>query len=257
MALTSAEWAERILAAAPSGAPELSASVFIKRTDGATGAVLAICSDGENYYLKGRKLARLNVNEQIASHVGKAIGAPVVDVAIVQVAKEFCMSAETCHICPGLAHASRELPRSAFDRAYRHMPANRARFASLAILYGLLGGNDAQYLYETTRPYRVWSFDHGELFPASGDADFDTLKRTTFSSDAGGPTAYEAIVSQVGLGRRELALAGAGLAQLTDDEIAVAVAAPPAEWGISKTGRVLRAMFLERRRESLKKRVQA
>jgi hypothetical protein len=210
--------------------------------------VLVTCSDGRDYVVKGRNAGRVPVNEQVVARLGRAMGAPVPQVALVDV-PEILVEEEPLlsHFSSGLAHGSEVVQDVADSYLIDHIreAGNRIRFARLAVLWGWVNLRDRQYLYSETRPYLVYSADHGNSFPRGPEwSRRSLLPRLDAAPDV-------ELADCCRFTPAELSDAHDALASMDNARIARAVAAPPDEWGIDITERVALATYLARQRLEL------
>lgn len=250
-----AAWEARIAQAMATPPPVLTLDTPRRRLKGISKAALAICNDDRLYAVKGCQVGRTLVADQVVGRLGAAIGAPVAEVALVDVPEwliEAPMSAlgtstgSIVHFKPGVGHGSLFIPdcTDSRDLVHEHTDENRDRFAILAVLYGWTGADDRQLLYENRPPHRVHSVDHGFFF---GGPDW-TIETLTQSS-APVPDPWICASPWVESSRIEVMLAR--LHDVSDDTIAAAVAAPPEAWGITLVERIALAEYLARRRDAL------
>lgn len=217
--------------------------------------VLLKCSDNKNYVVKALQSAKsamekVLTNEQVVGRLGCAIAAPVGEVKLVDVPADL-VSAEPDlqHMQPGIAHGCLYLGDNMGRRAieYVHVPENRPRFASLAVLFGWVGSGDDQFLYATTPPEIVYSVDHGH-FLGPGGPEWDILY-----FQRAGPSAApnQQLVAACGLTEDELRAAAMPLKGITDQAVRDIVAIPPAAWGIRESERDELVRYLCRRRDEV------
>lgn len=189
---------------------------------------------------KGRENGERLIKEHIVGQIGATLGAPVARIAVVNVPEELVeMEPRLRHFTAGEAHGS-ETIRGCFDsRDYMYtIDDNRVRFAKLALLYGLVGASDVQFLYEKTPPHRVWSVDHGQFFRPSSSG---TIVAQPFA----------ATVDGAGLTRLELRGVAGTLRDLVDTRIVEILSGIPGSWGFSLADRVHTAQFLASQRDIL------
>lgn len=241
-------WPALFAACAPRPAPP-TAQTFIRSWPSASHPVAVGCDDGRRYVIKGRHLdaGRVACNEQIVGLLGRALGAPVGEVALVDVPAELiALQPEMQHLSPGIAHGSLYLPGLSNDREplqHFKVPENRDRFAHLAVLYGWVGASDHQFIYENAPPHRVFSVDHGHFF--NGPA------WTVTSLKAMSPPRIDPYFDLCVFSRAELQSARSALHNVVEDDIAVAVTMPPDDWGITLEERIAMAEYLADRRGTL------
>jgi hypothetical protein len=184
-------------------------------------------------------------NDQVMGRAAAAMNAPVPAISLVRVNQALIdAQAELADFIAGSLHGSHYMPDVSKTRqgfAHLAVPANRSRFASLAMLYGLAFVQyDHQFFYQDGT-HHVWSFDHGHFFPNGPNWTVTSLQ-----------TAPDAtIVVNCTLSAQELTAAKPSLAGVTTDVIASAMGAIPAAWGVSSAEKVEWAVYLERRRDRL------
>ncbi len=216
--------------------------------------VVLAAEDGTEFVVKsphiGPERARAAVTEQVVSFLGKAIGAPVAEVALVQIDQELIdMNKQTiAHLGTGICHGSRRIPNASDRDWLQHvdLDANRSRFAAIAVLYGWTHPCDQQLIYDLSDPYHVHSVDHGWFFP--GGYSWSVASLSAFQSAT---TAYAPILRDCRITNDELRAAIEPLREITHERIARAVSQPPDEWGITQAERVALARFLANGQEKL------
>jgi HipA-like protein len=242
---TDAEWSQKITAVTASRPVPVIAQTFLGLLPGFSRAVKLSCSDGQTYVVKGRQIGRAIVNEHIVGSLGRALGAPVGEINLVEVLAAFiAIEPQIRHLSPGIAHGS------VFDATYSekmglaHMTVleNRERFARLSVLFSWMGAGDHQFFYEKSPPNRVASFDHGHFFGQNW---------TEASITALPPPQPDPVFQVCALTAQELQEAVARLQQISDDDIARAVGVPPDDWGVSMQERIAMANYLWNRKSQL------
>jgi hypothetical protein len=185
-------------------------------------------------------------NDQVVGRIGLAIGAPVGEVALVEVPQALIdQQPQMQHIPAGSAHGCR-LVRDATEQealAHTDVPENRDRFAHLAVLYGLVVASDHQFIYANATPRLVYSVDHGHFFP--GGPEWTTASLAGTPVPAPDPT----LVGTCTLTTEELRDPTSHLKALSEEQIGEAVSAPPDEWALSSAERVDLAIYLASRRD--------
>lgn len=152
---------------------------------------------------------RAALNEWIVGQVGALIGAPVCPVRLVEIGvdydgtpspgRKFILSA-------GVAIATRDIPGAAEDRNLRdrNRNSNPTRHVGVDVLYDLCWGDDAQWLYQSSKDESTWSHDHGMYLGGvrwdSMDfrANADTARRLQFNRAGLNPAECERIRHAVG-----------------------------------------------------------
>ncbi len=241
-------WDRRLRAAAESPPTPLRAVEFREALPTKSRPSVVLCDDGHEYVVKGRNAGRSTFNDQVVGHLGTAMGAPVAEVALVDVPLDLILdNFDMKDITDGIGHGSRWIPgTSKAERLlYQGWPENRPRFALLAVLYGWAQvEEDHQFIYETEPPHLVHSVDHGDFFPRGPGWSVASLRR------AGLAVPDPVITFGAALGPLELAAAAVNLLRISDGTIAAAIVAPPDLWGVTFEERVAMAMYLAVRRDT-------
>ena len=187
--ITSPEW-DRLLDDARATPPNpVEARTYRLSFPTLSKPVLLKCEDGLEYVVKGSQLGRSVFNEQVIGRLGTALGVPVCEVMLVDVPPELIERNKPAmdHIAPGLAHGCRFIPDCVGAMQITHInePANRERYARLALFYGWIVAKYHQFIYKAKAPHVVYSCDHGEFFPRGPEwteeslAEARPLRRTT------------------------------------------------------------------------------
>jgi hypothetical protein len=189
------------------------------------------------------------ITDHLVGRVGELLEAPVGHVALVNVPAELIagQGSQLAHVAPGVSHGSKWIP-GCTDRegvAHTQLPENRVRFARLAVLYGLFGANDHQFIYRLATPHLVHSVDHGHFFPGGPDWTLEKL------SNASDPEADNSVVSGCGISSEELVVASESLSSLHEEAIIDIVASPPTEWVLSLDERSGLMKYIVGRRDAL------
>lgn len=207
------------------------------------------CADNEEYVVKGeirgREGERIRTNDHIVGRLGGIIGAPVGEVAVVNLPDELILlQPEMAHFHPGLAHGSKWIPDVTERDSIRHERAseNRRRFALLAVLYGWAGAYDRQMIYGDQPPHLVYSVDHGHFFPGNISWTIQNLQNAPMAAPD------PQIVSTCRLTPAELTDAVDMLSRLDSRRISALVAGIPDAWEIDMDDRVAMAHYLGTRR---------
>jgi hypothetical protein len=206
------------------------------------------CDDSNIYVVKGSHLdaGRVALNEQIVGRLGETLGAPVGAVRLVDISSDLIdIQPELSHLEPGLAHGSLLIGNCTDRLGVDHVlvPENRSRFARLAILYGWMQAGDNQLIYEKSSNV-VYSVDHGHFFPIGPNWTIHALSTAS-------PATLDSSFDVCKFTEEEIAEARARLEDVTAQDIAAAVAAPPSDWNFSLDERVAMADYLARRRAEL------
>ena len=112
------------------------------------------------------------VTEHVVGRVGALMGAPVCEVAIVQIPEELAgwQFVPGRQLEPGLAHGSAAVDQATEDRslAHRQRDDNQIRQAGVFALYDWCWGGDHQWLYSAKADMELYSHDHGFYLPPTG-----------------------------------------------------------------------------------------
>ena len=157
-------------------------------------------------------------NDHVVANLGVLIGAPVPSVRLVSISRELIALHQDPnngmgHIRPGTAHGS-YLQTELGERvnSIEHAKYNRARFASLAVLYAWEAeANDQHFLYDAE--HQVYSVDHGNFFPGGPhwmERDLENMEPRTVPDD---------IIQACGLTTNDLAAACALLEPIDEGRI--------------------------------------
>jgi len=204
----------------------------VRGDDGAVYAVKFLT----NRYGNGRAI----FTEQVVPLLGRLIDAPVPEVTRIDVTPDLLsvssFSVNAAPATPGLHHGSRWADGFADRMAIDHVDSNREALGALSVLYTWLHcAGDQQLIYQNSPPHRVLSVDHSAFFLASGSWDADLLGTLL------PPAAYDPFFDPAGLSDIDRSPALNLLERVTPEKIAAAVAAPPDEWGVSQSERVVLA----------------
>jgi hypothetical protein len=247
------DWALLLGRGATAQETKLRAVTFFRKWSTASAPVEIAANDGRRYVVKALRndaqIGQSIFNDHVAGFLGAALGAPIPEVALIEVPAELVnINPEMCQMVPGTAHASVRLPN--VSERIDHIDhvnevLNRPRFAALAVFGGWLLANDRQFLYQTTAPNLVYSVDHGHFFPAGPN--------WTIASLQGAPPAVIApdIVATCGLTNDDIDPIMVKLEAVSAEQVAQIVAKPPAVWGVQDGARVALASYVWRRRTDL------
>lgn len=249
--IASHEW-DRLLDAARATPPNpVEARTYRKSYQTLRKPVLLECEDGVEYVVKGSQGGRSVFNEQVIGRLGTALGVPVCEVSLVNVSPELIERNTPAmdHISPGLAHGCRFVPDclGAIQITHVDEPANRERYAQLALFYGWIVAKYHQFIYKDQAPYIVYSCDHGEFFPRGPDWTEESL------AEAPPASPDNLIVLACGLGRNEISMTRPIFDSINPKVIATAIAAVPRHWGgVTDRERYALACYLLSRSETLR-----
>ena len=188
---------------------------------------------------------RARSSDQVVGRLGLAIGAPVVDVGLMDVPAAYLPPAVD-PAWAGIGHAS-VLILDATDRMdVQHVAPNADRFGALAVLYtwaSQQGNADRQVIYDRMT-HVMYSVDHGHFLPPENG-----WRATTLDHEPN-PTVLDPWVMASGIDLLRCRMAESRLASLKRRDIAAAVAAIPAAWAVPTADQVALCRFLWRRRRA-------
>ncbi|MGD0115993.1 MAG: HipA family kinase [Dehalococcoidia bacterium] len=238
------EWRNLIREADGDATAAIHATTFLECIGSFSAPVKILADDGRTYLIKGRQIGKAVVNDRVVGLLGKALGAPVASVTLVDLPQPL-IAAEPAmrHMMPGMCHGSLWL-ENCTDRegiTYTDVPENRTRFAALAILYTWVGAQDHQFIYQKAAPHIVYSVDHGHFFPGGPDWRIETLRQAV-------EPVLDPCFHACDLGPEDLAPYCDCLRSLPNRAIAEAVAAPCRDWQITEDERIELAFYLDQRR---------
>lgn len=245
------DWPEAF-ASADCSLSVVTAHSYLRCWSSASRPVLLACDDGSDYVVKSSHAGRVIVNDHVVAQVGLLTGAPVGQPVVVQVPAELIAAqAEMAHMTPGPAHGTLLIRHCTEREGPAHLDGNRQRFASLAVLFGLMAAGDDQFIYQNSQPHLVFSVDHGHFFPGGPDWTEATL------TGAPDPEVNQALHGHCNFGDDELAEAADPLSAVTDGAIAQIVGCIPPPWGVSLPESVALADYLADRRDKLRQQLVA
>ena len=229
---------------------------FIKRWQTFSGPVAVRCTDGRTYVLKGlrsdRDQSRAIYNDQVAARLGHLCGAPVPEVALVELPQELIDVNSGLdalgHMLPGVCHGVVYLDNvTEREDGFLHVDQgdNKLRFSRTALFQAWLGCQDRQFIYRTAPPYEVFSCDHGHYFPSGPDWTVQSL------NTAPTPVVAADLMQSCNLSTDDLKQVISQLGCITDGQIDHALAFPPAAWGVTVAERDALGKFLRDRRNAL------
>jgi hypothetical protein len=244
-------WATLLAAPPPLGS--IDAMTFLKRRSTASQPVDLECSDGKSYVVKALRndaqQGRMMFNDQVIARFGKALNAPVADVALVIIAQELiALNPEMGHIVPCVAHGSALFPgvSERIDNiSHVTDDDNKTRFAAVAVLHAWMGYSDRQFIYEINPDFRVLSVDHGHFFPNGPNWTQASLQ------NAPGPTVAPDVIMACTLAQDDLVAACKPLATMTRQSVAEILGFPPSTWDVPPADRAALAEYLWARRDLL------
>jgi hypothetical protein len=225
------------------------AESFIKTWPTFSRPVAVLCDDGRSYVVKGIRsdqplMPHALTTERAAGLLGRALGAPVPPVRLVDVTMLAGIEPQMAHMTPGVVHGTEMIPDCS-DRIGILPPTtdrNRTAYAALAALYGWLQAGDHQLVATLDAAADLYSVDHGHFLPGGPGWSAASLATATlpvpdaqFASHAPPAALQEA-------GRR--------LGQIDEPGIAQALG-QPAWWGTPLADRVALGRYLAARRAKM------
>ena len=176
------------------------------------------------------------------------------DVSVVELTKELVDGDQKApaHLGAGTCHGSKAVSEKDMDQTwikpeYKDEPANRPRFAAIAVLYGLLDAGDSQLHYDPVT-HLVYTLDHGDFLP--GSYDWNEQKILT-APDAAIP--YNRAMKEFGITDKELLAALIDLKAMSIQQIVDAAARVPVSWEITEGERLALVKYVVRRQKEMTK----
>ena len=121
---------------------------------------------------------------------------------------------------------------------------NRSRFAALQVLYSWVQASDHQFIYDTSPPNLVYSYDHGEFFPGGPNWTVDSLR-------AAADPALDPNFDACNLKEDELRSVAERLYEIRPRHIACAVAQVWDTWSVTSEEQIELATYLRARQLKL------
>lgn len=220
----------------------------VRKSGSGSNAFLGLADDGRSYWLKVPGNAQgdeILSAEQIVAAAAMLIEAPAVKVELIEVPEALSgWEYATFHrLRPGIAHGSLVLDSAEEgDRlVYSRRDGNPDRMPSFFALWDWCMGDDEQWLFDQSKDYAMWTFDHGWWLGGGPGWDAESLA-TMVDRDWrwGGPVA--------GSNPEAFEAAAVRLEGVTPQQLIGAVASVPVEWGVSESELETVAWALYRRR---------
>jgi hypothetical protein len=258
------DWGALIAAAKTTQIAPIAAQILHPRQlNGTSRAVVLECADGFKYAVKAIRtdrptLARMIFTEHVIGRVGRLLGAPIPEIALISISQELIDSNKQTEpptpnkvvmdgIIAGIAHGSRLLEdaSAACEGTIQHADQgdNARRFGYLAVLFAWIGSGDRQFLYLDKPPRLVHSVDHGFLFPGSERWSATTLQGAAKPQidqvlrKASKPEYIQEAINS--------------LSSISPEQLASAIATAPEAWGINDADRHATADYLHRQQRAL------
>ena len=185
------------------------------------------------------------VTEQIVGRAGALIGAPVCEVAVVEIPEELAgwEFVPGRRLAPGLAHGSAavELATEHRSLAYHDRDDNRVRQAGVVALYDWCWGGDHQWLYSAMSDMELYSHDHGWYLPPTGPNW--TVEALCSQADR----SHEWPWPPPGLDRTELIRLASALRSIDQEQLGRILAEIPETWPVTTQELETLGWFLEYR----------
>lgn len=215
---------------------------------GGSGTFLGLGSDGRRWWVKpsnNLQGGKVIVTESVVGQAGALLGAPVCEVAVVEIPAEIAgwEFRPGAGLEPGFAHGSLAVDNVQEARAleYRERDDNQRRHAGVLALYDWCWGGDDQWLYCETDDRKLYSHDHGWYLPEVGPS----WSEATLTAHVDDPHPLAAPSSD--LDQAELRDLVETLEAITRAELVAMLRTVPASWPASDAELEALGYFLERR----------
>lgn len=234
------------------------ASLYLGAASGSASAPQKFeCGDDDDLYaVKFRNNkhgdGRALVAEHVAGRCGALIGAPVAEVALINVGEHLVSGGvvtlqDGTPVVDGVQHGSRWVEPYGDRKGIEYVDANREALGALQVLYSwLLCTSDHQLLYRDEPPHDVISVDHSEMLPGSAGG-----WTTDLLSASGDKVVLDSFFAPAGLTADDRRQATQALARVSDEAIAEVTVGPPGEWDLDELDRIALAEYLASRRARL------
>jgi hypothetical protein len=223
----------------------------------AASPFLGKCSDGGTWWVKPpvAGMTKALVAEWVVGRLGRAIGAPVCEVALVEIPPMLlpCEFAPGRPLVAGTGCGSRDLagtPTEIHDALqHRADDDNSRRHAGVFAIVDWFHGDDLQWLLDTSDDWTLHSHDHGWYLPPGG-SDWTPVD---LRSTVGVPR--QTLGDAAGLDPAELDRLATAIEAVTDDVIADVLGAVPADWAIPAAELDCLGWYLAERRSGVASRL--
>jgi hypothetical protein len=214
---------------------------------GSSGSFAARLSDGLRWYVKplnNYQAEIVCVNEYVLGSLGRLIGAPVCEVAIVQITETHAgwgfKNGGPRVLESGLASASKAIPSSREERALIHRARddNRRRQVGVYAMYDWCWGGDDQWLYDGAADEALHSHDHGHYLPGGPTWSIASLAAVRDEPHVLG-------IAPDGLDPATIANVADNLDAVTRETIAQVLRRVPTSWPTTDTDLEALGAFLE------------
>ena len=223
---------------------------------GTSGAFLGSDSHNKQWWVKplnNKQGERVVITEAIVGTVGRLIGAPVCQTAIVRIPDSLQGQklGRGLRLEPGLAHASRKVDAADEYRflRYRDRDQNRVRHAGVFALYDWCWGGDDQWLYSGAADCELFSHDHGYYLPDVGPS----WSEDSLMAHVDQPHPLRA--STDGLDRTEIIRLASELRKLDATSLVESLRMIPQQWPVTDEELECVGWFLQRRAKAVANRL--
>lgn len=216
----------------------------------AASPFLGKCSDGSNWFIKPPVvgMTRALVAEWIVGRLGRAIGAPVCEVSLVEIPEELLPweYSPGKQLVAGVGCGSRDLAGTPTeirtDLQHRDDDDNRRRHAGVFAIVDWFQGSDLQWLLDVANDWTLHSHDHGWYLPPGGP------NWTPEELRANVGTPWQNAGDAAGLDEAELERLATAVVDVPDEYIADVIGAVPPGWNVPSTDLDCLAWYLAERR---------
>lgn len=199
--------------------------------------------------MNNRQGGRAVVTEQVVGRAGALIGAPVCEVAIVEIPEELAgwRFLPDRRLEPGFAHGSAAVEQAIEEPilSYGDRDDNRVRQAGVFALHDWCWGEDPQWLYWASGDMELYSHDHGYYLPSHVlDWTVETLRDYADQPRTGPwPTRH--------LDRSELRRLASALRAIDRSRLSAILAEIPESWPVTIAELETVGWFLEYRAQQV------
>lgn len=254
------DWAGKTTGGTPDGSPTLNLRAVTQQGgQSAASPCLGKCSDGGSWWIKPPVggMTRALAAEWVVGRLGRLIGAPVCEVALVEIPQALlpCEFAPGKPLVAGTGCASRDIGgtpteiRTALQ--HREDDDNRRRHAGVFAIVDWFYGHDLQWLVDTSDDWRLHSHDHGWYLPPNGQDWTVTELRATVG------TPVHTLGDSAGLDATELDRLADAIDAVDDAVIVDVLRAIPTDWGIPPVDLDCLGWYLAERRSAVASRLRS
>lgn len=199
-------------------------------SDGGTRAFLALCDDGNQYWVKSPNNpqgARTLIPERVVAALGGLIDAPIPTTSLIQIPQGLPDAYRLGGVLePGVGHGSLHIENALIMdewEVFLGHDDNRSRQAVIAALWDLCLGDDPQWLHAVNDDYSISSFDHNFWLASESEFSVEALERL-------GHRAWNDAVNPDVTSRAALRSVADRLDRLERADFQTAVGTVPLEW---------------------------